>query len=131
MTLVHRVLFPHPIESLDEYLAIGGGAGLEKALGMDPDSIIETVRQSGLRGRGGAAFPTGVKWRTVRNNLSPAVASTVVVNGAEGEPGTFKDRTILRNDPYTVVEGALIAARAVGANSSQRGPSAPTRRSSG
>ena len=117
MTLVHRVLYPKPIENLDEYFARGGGQGLEAARAMSPEAIIAEVEASGLRGRGGAGFPTGVKWRTVFQFKSPAVASTVVVNGAEGEPGTFKDRTIMRNDPYQVVEGALIAARAVAATS--------------
>jgi NADH:ubiquinone oxidoreductase subunit F (NADH-binding) len=116
MTIVHRVLFPEPITSLDEYLARGGGAGLEAAIGRDPDSVISEVQASGLRGRGGAGFPTGVKWRTVRDYHAPDFASTIVVNGAEGEPGTFKDRTILRVSPYPVIEGALIAASAVGAD---------------
>src|SRR2546421_5712437 len=75
------------------------------------------VEASGHGGRGGYGFPTGRKWRTVRENASDVLATTVVVNGAEGEPGTFKDRTIMRLDPYAVVEGALIAARAVGADS--------------
>jgi NADH-quinone oxidoreductase subunit F len=96
MTIVHRVLYPHPIADLDEYLARGGGKGLETARQVEPLALIEELEASGLRGRGGAGFPTGVKWRTV------------------AEPGTFKDRTIIRNDPYQVVEGALIAARAVG-----------------
>jgi len=116
MTLVHRVLYPQPIASLDEYLGRGGGAGLQKALTMSNDEIIAEVLASGLRGRGGAGFPTGIKWRTVRDYHAEDVASTVVVNGAEGEPGTFKDRTIIRTDPYAVIEGALIAARAVGAD---------------
>jgi NADH-quinone oxidoreductase subunit F len=115
MTLVHRVLFPQPISSLDEYFARGGGEGLEAARGLDAERLIAEIEASGLRGRGGAGFPTGTKWRTVRANRSDLEASTVVVNGAEGEPGTFKDRTLLRNDPYQVIEGALIAALAVGA----------------
>jgi NADH:ubiquinone oxidoreductase subunit F (NADH-binding) len=116
MTIVHRVLFPEPITSLDEYLARGGGAGLEAALSRSPDAIIEELTASGLRGRGGAGFPTGVKWRTVRDYRALDVPSTVVVNGAEGEPGTFKDRTILRINPYPVIEGALIGARAIEAD---------------
>ena len=116
MTLVHRVLFPEPITSLDEYLARGGGAGLEAARGHDPDFIVAELTASGLRGRGGAGFPTGIKWRTVLDYASPDLATTVIVNGAEGEPGTFKDRTILARSPYQVVEGALIAAHVVGAN---------------
>lgn len=114
MTLVHRVLFPEPIATLDEYLARGGGVGLDAALGREPDELIAEVAASGLRGRGGAGFPTGVKWRTVRDYRSLEVPATVIVNGAEGEPGTFKDRTIIRTNPYAVIEGALIAARAVG-----------------
>jgi len=116
MTIVHRVLFPHPIADLDEYLARGGGKGLDVARKVEPIALIEELEASGLRGRGGAGFPTGRKWRTVAENASPTLPTTVVVNGAEGEPGTFKDRTILRNDPYQVVEGALIAALAVGAS---------------
>lgn len=115
MTIAHRVLPPEPVADLAEHLRRRGGEGLEAARALDPDALIAEVLASGLRGRGGAGFPTGVKWRTVRDNRSTTDTSTVVVNGAEGEPGTFKDRTILRNNPYVVVEGALIAARAVGA----------------
>jgi NADH-quinone oxidoreductase subunit F len=117
MTTVHRVLYPHPITSLDEYVAKGGGEGLDAARKVEPSALIDVVEASGLRGRGGAGFPTGVKWRTVAANRSEVLPTTVVVNGAEGEPGTFKDRTILRNNPYQVVEGALIAAVAVDAAS--------------
>src|SRR5207237_2272021 len=74
------------------------------------------VEGSGLRGRGGAGFPTGRKWRTVADYQSSAVPPTVVVNAAEGEPGSFKDRAILRANPYRVLEGALIGAHAVGAD---------------
>ena len=117
MPLVHRVLPPQPIESLEEYVTRRGGRGLETAGAEDAEAIIKEVEASGLRGRGGAGFPTGRKWRTVFENRSPVFPTTVVVNGAEGEPGTFKDRTIMRLDPYAVVEGALIGARAVGADS--------------
>ncbi|GAC1528311.1 MAG: hypothetical protein NVS3B12_00080 [Acidimicrobiales bacterium] len=115
MTLVHRVLSPSPITSLTEYLARGGGAGLEAALGMTGNELIAIVEASGLRGRGGAGFPTGQKWRTIAAFTASGGAPSVVVNGAEGEPGTFKDRTILRTNPFAVIEGAVIAARAVGA----------------
>jgi len=117
VALAHRVLYPTAILSLDEYLARGGGKGLTAARAAEPAAIIETVAASGLRGRGGAGFPVGRKWQTVaENQVLSATASTVVVNAAEGEPGTLKDRTILRRNPYLVVEGALIAARAVGAD---------------
>jgi len=116
MTLVHRLLYPTPIGSLDEYVEARGGLGLDAARALDADAIIAEVLTSGLRGRGGAGFPTGRKWRTVRDYCSNFERTSVVVNAAEGEPGTFKDRTILRNDPYQVLEGALIAARAVGAD---------------
>jgi len=116
MTLVHRVLYPQPIISLEDFLRRRGGQGIEAAMRMEPDAIIRTIAESGLRGRGGAGFPTGVKWRTVAENRLPDTPTTVIVNAAEGEPGTFKDRTILRRNPYVVVEGALVAARAVGAD---------------
>ncbi len=116
MTLVHRVLYPRPILSLAEYLTRRGGEGIATARELEPQAIIDRVLAAGLRGRGGAGFPTGIKWQTVAGNRSATAISTVVVNAAEGEPGTLKDRTILRRNPYLVLEGALIAARAVGAD---------------
>jgi NADH:ubiquinone oxidoreductase subunit F (NADH-binding) len=116
MALVHRVLPPDPLASLDDYLVALGGRGLEAARALTPEAIIAEVEAAGLRGRGGAGFPTGRKWRAIVENRSASQAPTVVVNGAEGEPGTFKDRTLLRLDPYRVIEGALIAALAVGAD---------------
>jgi len=116
VTLVHRVLYPRPINSLEEYVARGGGRGIGAARTLPPARLIAKVTASGLRGRGGAGFPVGRKWRTVARNRSVTAPSTVVINGAEGEPGTFKDRAILRTNPYQVVEGGLIAARAVGAD---------------
>ena len=89
---------------------------MEAARRLGSDGIVEHVAAAGLRGRGGAGFPTGRKWQTVRENQSPELPTTVVVNAAEGEPGSFKDRAILRANPYRVVEGALIAAHAVGAD---------------
>jgi NADH:ubiquinone oxidoreductase subunit F (NADH-binding) len=102
--------------SLAEHLVGEGGHGLEVAKSSAPFDVIAELERSGLRGRGGAGFPTGTKWRTVLENRSPMEPSTVVVNGAEGEPGTFKDRTILRMDPYRVLEGAIIASHVIGAN---------------
>lgn len=101
--------------TLDEYRDRGGGAGLEKARGIGPTAVIDEVERSGLRGRGGAGFPTGRKWRSVAAGGESVGDRFVVVNGAEGEPGCFKDRALLRENPYQVLEGALIAAVAVGA----------------
>ena len=111
-----RILDPEPVLSLDQYVSQGGGRGLDAARRLGPIGIIDDVEASGLRGRGGAGFPTGVKWRTVAENLSPTVPPSVVVNAAEGEPGSFKDRTILRRNPYKILEGALVAATAIGAD---------------
>jgi NADH-quinone oxidoreductase subunit F len=96
-----------------EYVAAGGGRGLEVALGAWPEAVIEEVARSGLRGRGGGGFPTGEKWRAVRNvGSGPRFA---ICNAAEGEPAVFKDRLLLRTNPYQVIEGLAIAAYAVGA----------------
>jgi NADH:ubiquinone oxidoreductase subunit F (NADH-binding) len=110
-----RVLPGQPASALSD--ADGAGDGLAAARAVAPEAVIDLVEASGLRGRGGAGFPVGRKWRTVVANRSPQLPSTVVVNAAEGEPGSFKDRAILRADPYRVLEGALIAAHAVGADS--------------
>ena len=99
--------------SLKTYLATGGYEALHKALGMTPDGIIAEVKASNLRGRGGAGFPTGMKWSFVpRTSPKPKY---VVVNGDEGEPGTCKDRLLIENDPHQLIEGVLIAALAVNA----------------
>jgi NADH:ubiquinone oxidoreductase subunit F (NADH-binding) len=112
---VERYLLPvEPIRSLDEYLATEwGGLGLQRAVDLGAEGTIDEVVRSGLRGRGGGGFPTGRKWAGVRTQLG--TDTYAVANGAEGEPGTFKDRTLLRTNPYQVVEGAMIAAFAVGA----------------
>ena len=116
--MAERVLLPdHPVRSVAEHRARGGGRALERARALGPDRTIDEVAASGLRGRGGAGFPTGRKWRSVRGGAPDDDAGDryVVCNGAEGEPGTFKDRAILRADPYQVVEGLAVAALAVGA----------------
>lgn len=110
-----RVLDQQPISSLDDYVAVGGGRGLARAVELGPDEVIELIVASGLRGRGGGGFPTGLKWRTVAANGAATGTVTVVVNAAEGEPGTFKDRALIRRNPYRVLEGALVAAYAMGA----------------
>jgi NADH:ubiquinone oxidoreductase subunit F (NADH-binding) len=106
------LLPPEPITSLDEYLATDtGGLGLKRATEIGSVATIAEVAASGLRGRGGAGFPTGRKWQGVADQ--PGTHHYVVVNGAEGEPGTFKDRALMRANPYQLVEGALIAAFAM------------------
>lgn len=103
---------PHSIE---DYIATGGYEALAKAKTVDPDKLISEIENaSKLRGRGGAGFNTGLKWSGAR--ASAGDVKYVVCNGDEGEPGTFKDRYILENDPHTVVEGVLIAATAIGAS---------------
>ncbi|MET0728159.1 MAG: NADH-ubiquinone oxidoreductase-F iron-sulfur binding region domain-containing protein [Acidimicrobiales bacterium] len=117
MVLVERVLPAEPVEDLAAYVErYEGGRALEVAKKVPAATMIEELEAAGLRGRGGAGFPTGRKWRTVAENRSEVLPATVVVNAAEGEPGTFKDRAILRANPYHVLEGALVAARVVGAD---------------
>ena len=101
--------------TLAGYRRTGGYRALPKALGTPREDLVAMVKDAGLRGRGGAGFPTGRKWRTVASYESPDEPAVVVVNAAEGEPGSFKDRSIIRANPYRVVEGALIAADAVNA----------------
>ncbi len=99
--------------SLDTYLATEGFAGFRKALAMKPEEILEQVKISNLRGRGGAGFPTGLKWGFVpRDSGKPRY---IVVNADEGEPGTCKDRLLMENDPHQLIEGMLIAGLVVGA----------------
>jgi NADH-quinone oxidoreductase subunit F len=98
---------------LDAYRKRGGYEGLRRALGMSPDAVTDEVEKSGLRGRGGAGFPTGRKWKFIPKD--PAIPRYVVINADEGEPGTFKDRTLLEGDPHRLLEGIAIASYAVGA----------------
>jgi NADH:ubiquinone oxidoreductase subunit F (NADH-binding) len=111
---VHVVLPEQPILDLEGFLASGGGEGLRAARALGPSGTVDEVTASGLRGRGGAGFPTGAKWTSVR--AAGSGRRYAVANGAEGEPATFKDRTLMRRDPYRVVEGVAIAALAVGAS---------------
>jgi NADH:ubiquinone oxidoreductase subunit F (NADH-binding) len=104
-----------PVTSLDEYVARGGGRGLTDALDGGAEHVFDELERSGLRGRGGAGFPVHLKWRSVASGGSGVGDRFVVVNGAEGEPGTFKDRTLIRHNPYALIEGGLIAARTLGA----------------
>jgi len=99
--------------SLADYETHEGWAGLRRVLGLDGDAIVQEVLDSGLRGRGGAAFPAGIKWRTVRQ--ASASQKYVVCNADEGDSGTFSDRMTMEGDPYMLIEGMLIAGLAVGA----------------
>lgn len=112
-----RLLPDEPLITLDAYLAAGGGRGLERARRLPPEEVIDEVERSGLRGRGGAGFPTAVKWRSTLELAAQYDRSQLylVANGAEGEPGTFKDRPLLALNPFAFVEGLLIARHAVGA----------------
>lgn len=102
-------------ESLDDYRATGGYKAIEKAIKeMTPETVIEQVLASGLRGRGGAGFPTGLKWKFTRQ--SPGNEKYIVCNADEGDPGAFMDRSILEGDPHSVIEGMMLAGYAIGAN---------------
>ncbi len=98
---------------LDTYRALDGFAGLQRALRLDSQAIVDAVTASGLRGRGGAAFPAGIKWQTVLD--TPGAQKYVVCNADEGDSGTFADRLLLEADPYQLIEGMIIAGLAVGA----------------
>ncbi|MBV4537013.1 MULTISPECIES: formate dehydrogenase beta subunit [Pseudomonas] len=100
--------------SLDDYRSHGGFDGLAKAALMDGADVVAAVLDSGLRGRGGAAFPAGIKWRTVRD--APAGQKYVVCNADEGDSGTFADRMLMEGDPFLLIEGMIIAGLAVGAS---------------
>ena len=112
--LEKRVLLPEdlkPVNSLQEYISQGGLEGLKKACNLTQAEVIKIVKNAGLRGRGGAGFPAGVKWQTVFED--PAPKKYVVANCAEGEPGTYKDRYLIGKNPYKLLEGMLIATYAV------------------
>jgi formate dehydrogenase iron-sulfur subunit len=100
--------------SLDDYRAHGGMAGLEKARAIGPAATVEAVLASGLRGRGGAGFPTGIKWKTVAE--AKGNRKFIVCNADEGDSGTFADRMLLEGDPFSLIEGMAIAGFAVGAS---------------
>ncbi|MBF0264109.1 MAG: NADH-quinone oxidoreductase subunit NuoF [Gammaproteobacteria bacterium] len=113
----HRLTFARagisdPV-SLDDYIELDGYKGLKNALTMSSEDIVKAVTDSGLRGRGGAAFPTGIKWNTVLG--ASANQKYIVCNADEGDSGTFSDRMIMENDPFVLIEGMTIAGLAVGA----------------
>ena len=99
--------------SLDDFIAHGGYRGLQRAIELGADEVVAEVTKSGLRGRGGAGFPTGIKWKTAAD--APATPKYVVCNADEGDSGTFSDRMIMEGDPFVLIEGMTIAALAVGA----------------
>jgi formate dehydrogenase iron-sulfur subunit len=100
-------------KSLTDYVARGGGEGLRRARAMAPGAIVQAITDSGLRGRGGAAFPAGIKWRTVHD--ATAAQKYIVCNADEGDSGTFSDRMLMEGDPFCLLEGMAIAGLAVGA----------------
>ena len=104
-----------PYRSLGEYVAAGGGRALAVARDRGAGWVLDELDRAGLRGRGGAGFPAGRKWRSVASGGAELGDRYVVANGAEGEPGTFKDRPLLRANPYQVLEGLSVAATVVGA----------------
>ncbi len=101
-------------ESLDEYLESGGYRGLKRTVEMTPREVVDEVKESGLRGRGGAGFPTGLKWQFAHD--APGDQKYIICNADEGDPGAFMDRSILEGDPHAVIEGLAIAAYAIGAS---------------
>ena len=101
-------------KSIDDYLSLDGYSALTKVLtGMTPEQVVEEVKKSGLRGRGGGGFPTGIKWAAARN--APGANKYVIVNADEGDPGAFMDRAVLEGNPHSILEGLIIGAYAIGA----------------
>ena len=101
-------------ESIEDYIAHDGYQALAKVLSGPPETVIEEMKKSGLRGRGGAGFPTGIKWEITRK--APGSQKYVVCNGDEGDPGAYMDRSVLEGDPHSVIEGMMIGAYAIGAS---------------
>jgi len=102
-------------EKIEDYIARDGYAALEKVLThMDPESVIEEIKKSGLRGRGGAGFPTGIKWEICRKQ--PKTPKFIICNCDEGDPGAYMDRSVFESDPHSVIEGMIIGGYAIGAN---------------
>ncbi|NVM55086.1 MAG: NADH-quinone oxidoreductase subunit NuoF [Candidatus Helarchaeota archaeon] len=100
--------------NIEDYIATSGYIALSKALKMEPEEIIENIKHSGLRGRGGAGFPTGIKWEITRKQKSNA--KYIICNADEGDPGAYMDRSLLEGNPQLVIEGMIIGAYAIGAN---------------
>src|SRR5262249_60413057 len=114
-TILLRNVFKQNSASIDVYKQGGGYANLKKYLAMSPDEMIDVVKKSTLRGRGGAGFPTGVKWGFLpKDNPKPRY---LCVNADESEPGTYKDRLILENDPHQLIEACVVCCHAIRAKS--------------
>src|SRR5947209_7182637 len=111
--LVTKDFATENLVQLKVYERTGGYTGYKKALEMQPDALVEEVKKSGLRGRGGAGFPTGNKWSFLPKGVYPRY---LVCNADESEPGTFKDRYLIEKSPHQVLEGILIASYAIGCN---------------
>jgi NADH-quinone oxidoreductase subunit F len=117
-----RLLPATPVTSLADHLGAGGGRGLERAHELAPGQVIAEIEAAGLRGRGGAGFPTARKWRGVLDTAATGGGPvTIVANAAEGEPGTYKDRTLIEQQPYAFLEGICIALHATGAEAAYIG----------
>jgi NADH:ubiquinone oxidoreductase subunit F (NADH-binding)/Pyruvate/2-oxoacid:ferredoxin oxidoreductase delta subunit len=101
-------------ETIDAYLEVGGYQAAKKAMGLDPEEIIRIIKESGLRGRGGGGFPTGIKWESCRR--ASGDAKYVLCNADEGDPGAFMDRALLEGNPHSIIEGMIIGAHAIGSN---------------
>ncbi len=100
--------------SIEDCLSLGGYSALVRALAMGPEDVIEEIKRSGLRGRGGAGFPTGAKWESTRQ--APGAAKYVICNADEGDPGAYMDRSVMEGNPHSVLEGMVIGAYAIGAH---------------
>ena len=100
-------------ESLEDYIAHDGYQGLARALELGPEKVVEEMKKSGLRGRGGAGFPTWMKWNITRGVQGNE--KYIICNGDEGDPGAYMDRSVLEGDPHSVIEGMMIGAIAIGA----------------
>src|SRR5262249_50325857 len=107
------LLQAEPVTSVDAWKALGGGEGIARAHELGADAVVAEITRAGLRGRGGGGFPTGRKWSGVL--AQPGTHRYFVANCAEGEPATFKDRALMRNNPYQLIEGVAIAAWTIGA----------------
>ena len=103
--------------SINDYLAVGGYSALVKVLEtMEPQDVIDEIKKSGLRGRGGGGFPTGKKWESCRNATAPDGCRYVICNGDEGDPGAYMDRSLMESNPHSILEGMIIGSYAIGAN---------------